>query len=69
MPTEPIERIPPDWRPDNYFIAVCGRCGNELLKRNAVAIYRLRKKTSMKILMHLCPRCYANFLDDYGIGE
>lgn len=69
MPNEPIERIPPEWRPDEHYIAVCGRCGNECLKRNMVAIYHLRKKSSMKILMHLCQRCYANFLDDYWIGD
>lgn len=62
-------RIPPEWRRNEYFVAVCGRCGDEVAKRNAVAIYRLRKKSSMKILMHLCQRCYENFLDDYGIGE
>lgn len=63
------ERIPREWRPAERYIARCARCGAEVLKVNAVALYRLRKGATMSVLMHLCPTCYNNFLDDYGIGE
>lgn len=62
-------KIPQEWRPAERYVAVCGRCGAEILKRNAAAIYCLRHGQTMRVLMHLCPRCYAMFLDDYGIGE
>ena len=64
-----MEKIPEEWRPADRFIAVCGRCGAELLKRNAVAIHRMRKGDTMRVLLHFCPRCYYSFLDDYGIRE
>ena len=66
---EPFEVIPPEWRPDNRYITRCARCGAEVLKRNAVALYTLKRGQSMRLLMHLCPTCYANHLDDYGMGE
>lgn len=69
MAVEAQSVIPPEWRPDERYIATCGRCGAEVLKKNAVAIYRLRKGTTMSVLLHFCERCYYNFLDDYGIGE
>lgn len=69
MPIEPVSTIPQEWRPAERSIAVCGRCGGEVLKRNAVALYCLRRGQTMRVLMHLCPQCYLNFLDEYGIGE
>lgn len=69
MKPEAFETIPQEWRPDERFITRCARCGMELLKKNAIAIYRLRRGENMSILMHFCPKCYSNFLDDYGIGE
>ena len=66
---EANEKIPQEWRPAERFIATCARCGAEVLKRNATAIYHLRGGQPMSLLMHFCPRCYSNFLDDYGIGE
>ena len=66
---EPQSKIPPEWRPAERHIAVCARCGCEILKANAVALYKLRKGTTMSLLLHFCQKCYYNFLDDYGIGE
>ena len=66
---EAMEKIPDEWRPNERYITHCARCGAEILKRNAVAIYRLRRCGSMALLMHFCSNCYNNFLDDYGIGE
>lgn len=63
------ETIPQEWRPAERYIATCARCGCEVLKVNAVAIYRLRKGATMQKLLHFCGRCYCNFLDDYGISE
>ena len=63
------EKIPQEWRPAERYIARCARCGAEVLKRNATAIYRLRSGQPMRQLMYFCPQCYSNFLDDYGIGE
>ena len=61
--------IPPEWRPSEHFIATCARCGGEVLKRNAIALYRKKGGMPSKLLLHFCPECYCNFLDDYGIGE
>lgn len=69
MAFEPNSVIPQEWRPAERFITTCARCGSEVLKKNAVALYRLRKGTTMSVLLYFCNRCYYNFLDDYGISE
>ena len=69
MGPDPNSVIPQEWRPAERYITVCARCGSEALKANAVALYRLRKGTTMSVLCHFCNRCYYNFLDDYGISE
>lgn len=66
---EPMSKIPPEWRPAEKYIAVCARCGSEVLKQNAVAIYKKRSHENMSLLFHHCMKCHSNFLDDYGIGE
>lgn len=66
---EPMSKMPEEWRPGERYIARCARCGAEVLKRNAAALYVLRKGRTMRVLMHLCPRCYSNFLEDYEITE
>ena len=63
------DKIPQEWSPAERYITQCVRCGAEILKKNAVAIYRLRRGQTMSLLTHFCPNCYNNFLDDYGIGE
>ena len=62
-------RIPDEWRPAERSIAICARCGNEVIKKNGFRIYTARGNNSSKLLMHFCPRCYANFLDDYGVSD
>ena len=69
MKVEANETIPPEWRPAERYITTCARCNAEILKKNAVTLYRTRKGQKMSVLMHLCSRCYYNFLDDYGLGE
>ena len=66
---ESCDRIPADWRPAERYITKCGRCGCELLKANAAAIYAQRKGATMHVVLHFCSECYYSFLDDYGIGE
>lgn len=63
-------RIPQEYRPAESQIAVCARCGGEILKRNGVAIYvKHGSIAQVKVLLHFCRSCYANFLEDYGVGE
>ena len=69
MAVEAGARIPPEWRPAEKYIATCARCGREVLKANAVALYRKRPRGNAALLMHLCEICWCNFLDDYGMGE
>lgn len=52
------------------FLAVCGRCGEYHMKRSMVTISaRNGCQAATKTLMHLCRRCWVNFLDDYGLAE
>ena len=61
--------IPQDWRPNERYIAVCAKCGRELLKKNMAQIYVKEGSVStIKILCHFCVNCYAAFLDDVGIS-
>lgn len=52
------------------FMAACGRCGEYHMKRSMVTISaRNGYPAETKTLMHLCRRCWVNFLDDYGLAE
>ena len=67
---EMVDLIPPEWRPSEKYITICARCGKEILKRNAPALYV--KKSSyapLRVLLHFCETCYYNFLEDYEIPE
>lgn len=57
------------WRIDPKYIACCGKCGREGLKRNMVSLYVKRDSYSpMRIMCHFCPNCLVDLADELGVA-
>lgn len=62
--------IPEYWRPNEKYIAVCSRCGEEFLKQNMAAIHiKNGKYDSIHVLCHICQDCLPEVLEELGVSE
>lgn len=57
------------WRPNEIHIAICAKCGKEGLKRNMTSLYvKDGTYASMRILCHICRRCFPQLLDELEVS-
>lgn len=52
------------------YIGTCCRCGDELLKKNMVALYaKDGSYGALRVTAHFCRKCWVAFLDESGLTE